>query len=88
MRLSPQRGGKLLGLIGEHLRRLLHAGRRLERNACLARDHVDVQVLFGIVVLLSLMSIGLFYLIELIERLLLPRPLRRKGGDLGAGTSA
>jgi hypothetical protein len=44
-------------------------------------------MLFGVVVFLSLMSIALFYLVELIEVLVLPGPLRRKG-DANTGTGA
>jgi ABC-type nitrate/sulfonate/bicarbonate transport system permease component len=44
-----------------------------------ANNAFDTALLFGIVVLLSILSIALFYAIELIEVLVLPKPLRRTG---------
>jgi ABC-type nitrate/sulfonate/bicarbonate transport system permease component len=43
-----------------------------------ANNAMDTPMLFGVVILLSLISIALFYLVELIEVLVLPPPLRRK----------
>jgi ABC-type nitrate/sulfonate/bicarbonate transport system permease component len=52
-----------------------------------ANNAFDTPLLFGIVVLLSLLSIGLFYLVELVEAVLLPKPLRRTNEiPIGGGT--
>ena len=45
----------------------------------------DTPMLFGVVVILSIISVALFYVVELVETLVLPRPLRRKGGDVNPG---
>ena len=46
--IIPQRRRKLLRLLGEHVRRLLHAGGRFHRHALLARDDVDVEVKYDL----------------------------------------
>src|SRR6266705_5971751 len=55
--------GELCRLILEHLWRFLDARRRLERDAVLARDHVDVEVEYylsarGLVELLQRYTVG------------------------------
>jgi NitT/TauT family transport system permease protein len=45
----------------------------------------DTPMLFGVVVILSIISVALFYLVDVVERLLLPPPLRRKGVELNPG---
>jgi NitT/TauT family transport system permease protein len=52
-----------------------------------ANNSIDTPMLFAVVFALAVLSSALFYVIELAELLLLPRPLRRKGGDLQAGVT-
>jgi len=47
----------------------------------IANNAFDSPLLFAIVILLSLLSVALFYAIEILEALVLPRPLRRKALD-------
>jgi len=42
--VSRQRGGQLLGLVRKHVGCFLDGGGRLERDALLARNDVEVQV--------------------------------------------
>ena len=47
-----------------------------------ANNNFDTPLLFGIVVVLSVLSIALYYAVEAIEGLILPRPLRSKSVKL------
>lgn len=47
-----------------------------------ANNSIDTPLLFAVVVVLSVLSIALYYAVEVLEVLLLPRPLRRKGAGL------
>ncbi len=47
-----------------------------------ANNSIDTPLLFAIVVVLSVLSIALYYAVEALEVLLLPRPLRSKGARL------
>jgi NitT/TauT family transport system permease protein len=76
--------GITLAVVGAVVGEFIAANRGLGYMLLVANNSFDTPLLFSIVVLLSLMSIGLFYLIELIEALVLPRPLRRKGIDVTA----
>jgi NitT/TauT family transport system permease protein len=50
-----------------------------------ANNSFNTPLLFAVVVVLSLLSVVLFYLVEAVEALVLPRPLRRKGSDVARG---
>jgi NitT/TauT family transport system permease protein len=80
--------GITLAVVGAVVGEFIAANSGLGYMLLVANNTFDTPLLFSIVVLLSLMSIGLFYLIELIEVLVLPRPLRRKGIDVGTGKGA
>ncbi len=47
-----------------------------------ANNSIDTPLLFAIVAVLSVLSIALYYAVEALEALLLPRPLRSKGAGL------
>ena len=49
-----------------------------------ANSNLEIALLFATLVMLSIMGIGLFYLIFLVEFLILPRPLRQNTSDAGA----
>lgn len=44
-----------------------------------ANNNLDTPLLFAILIVLSLWSVGLYYAVEAIEALVLPRPLRARG---------
>lgn len=49
-----------------------------------ANSNFQIPLLFATLVVLSIMGIGLFYLVILIEMVMLPRPLRQKTAETGA----
>ncbi len=49
-----------------------------------ANSNLEIPLLFATLVMLSIMGIGLFYLVFLVELLILPRPLRQNTSDVGA----
>jgi NitT/TauT family transport system permease protein len=51
-----------------------------------ADNNLQTPLLFGTLVALSVMGIGLFYLVALVEVLVLPRPLRQARVDEGGAT--
>jgi NitT/TauT family transport system permease protein len=53
----------------------------------IANNNLQMPLLFGTLVALSVMGIGLFYLVALIEHLVLPRPLRGSRIDEQAATT-
>ncbi len=79
--------GITLAVVGAVVGEFIASNKGLGNMLLAANNAFDTPMLFGIVVLLSIMSIALFYVVELIEVLVLPAPLRRKG-EAGAGTSA
>jgi NitT/TauT family transport system permease protein len=79
--------GITLAVVGAVVGEFIAANKGLGNMLLAANNAFDTPMLFGVVVLLSIMSIALFYLIELIEVLVLPGPLRRKGGP-AAGSGA
>jgi len=79
--------GITLAVVGAVVGEFIASNKGLGNMLLAANNAFDTPMLFGVVVFLSLMSIALFYLIELIEVLVLPAPLRRKG-DPGTGPSA
>jgi NitT/TauT family transport system permease protein len=46
-----------------------------------ADNNLQIPLLFGTLVVLSIMGIALFYFVALVERLVLPRPLREVRTD-------
>jgi NitT/TauT family transport system permease protein len=80
--------GVTLAVVGAVVGEFIASNCGLGYLLLVANNSFDTPLLFAIVVLLSLMSVALFYAIELIEVLLLPRPLRRKGGDVNPGASS
>lgn len=49
-----------------------------------ANSNLQIPLLFATLVMLSVMGIGLFYLVFLVELVLLPRPLRQRTTETGA----
>jgi NitT/TauT family transport system permease protein len=79
--------GITLAVVGAVVGEFIASNKGLGNMLLAANNAFDTPMLFGVVVFLSLMSIALFYLVELIEVLVLPGPLRRKG-DANTGTGA
>lgn len=79
--------GITLAVVGAVVGEFIASNKGLGNMLLAANNAMDTPMLFGVVVLLSLISIALFYLVELIEVLVLPRPLRRKA-DITTGGSA
>ena len=75
--------GITLAVVGAVVGEFIASNSGLGYLLLVANNSFNTPLLFAVVVLLSLMSVGLFYLVELLEVLLLPRPLRRKGTDVG-----
>jgi NitT/TauT family transport system permease protein len=71
--------GITLAVVGAVVGEFIASNHGLGNMLLAANNAFDTALLFGIVVLLSLISIALFYLVELVEVLVLPRPLRRTG---------
>src|SRR5215813_11992118 len=72
-------------MVGAVVGEFIAADRGLGYSLLIANSAFDMPLLFGNVILLSALSVGLFYLIELIEVLVLPRPLRRKAMSIEPG---
>jgi NitT/TauT family transport system permease protein len=71
--------GITLAVVGAVVGEFIASNHGLGNMLLAANNAFDTALLFGIVVLLSLISITLFYLVELIEMIVLPKPLRRTG---------
>ena len=80
--------GITLAMVGAVVGEFIAADRGLGYSLLIANSAFDMPLLFGIVILLSALSVGLFYLFELIEVLVLPRPLRRKAMSIEPGAAA
>jgi NitT/TauT family transport system permease protein len=80
--------GITLAVVGAVVGEFIASNSGLGYLLLVANNSFNTPMLFGVVVLLSLMSVALFYLVEALEVLLLPRPLRRKGTNLGTGGRA
>jgi NitT/TauT family transport system permease protein len=70
--------GITLAVVGAVVGEFIASNSGLGYLLLVANNNFDTPLLFAIVIVLSLVSIALFYLIELVEALLLPRPLRSK----------
>jgi NitT/TauT family transport system permease protein len=79
--------GITLAVVGAVVGEFIASNKGLGNMLLAANNAMDTPLLFGIVVVLSVISIALFYLVELIEILVLPKPLRRKA-ELTAGRGA
>ena len=77
--------GITLAVVGAVVGEFIASNKGLGNMLLAANNAFDTPLLFGIVVLLSAMSVGLFFLVELVEALVLPRPLRRKGEIVTGG---
>src|SRR6266849_92879 len=80
--------GITLAMVGAVVGEFIAANSGLGYFLLIANNAFDAPLLFGIVILLSLLSIGLFYSIELLQLLLLPRPLRRSAWKVRPGAGA
>lgn len=79
--------GITLAVVGAVVGEFIASNHGLGNMLLAANNAFDTPMLFGVVVLLSLISIALFYAIEAIEVLVLPKPLRRTGDvPIGRGT--
>ena len=78
--------GITLSMVGAVVGEFIASNSGLGNFLLIANNSFDSPLLFAIVIALSLLSVGLFYAIELIEALVLPRPLRRRALDLELGT--
>jgi NitT/TauT family transport system permease protein len=79
--------GITLAVVGAVVGEFIASNKGLGNMLLAANNAMDTPLLFGIVVVLSLISIALFYAVELVELIVLPRPLRRKG-ELTPGRGA
>ena len=77
--------GITLAMVGAVVGEFIASNSGLGYFLLIANNAFDAPLLFGIVILLSLLSIALFYLIELLEMLVLPRPLRRRASGIRPG---
>src|SRR5712664_1764539 len=80
--------GITLAMVGAVVGEFIAANKGLGYFLLIANNAFDAPLLFGIVILLSLLSVGLFYSIELLEMLVLPRPLRRSAWKVRPGAGA
>jgi NitT/TauT family transport system permease protein len=70
--------GITLAVVGAVVGEFIASNSGLGYWLLVANNNLDIPLLFTTVVVLAFMSVGLFYLIDLIEWLVLPRPLRRR----------
>jgi NitT/TauT family transport system permease protein len=69
--------GITLAVVGAVVGEFIASNKGLGNMLLAANNAFDTPLLFAIVVFLSAISIALFYLVELVEVLVLPKPLRR-----------
>ena len=79
--------GITLAVVGAVVGEFIGANKGLGTMLLAANNAFDTPMLFGVVILLSLISVALFWLVELVERIVLPAPLRRTG-DAAIGSGA
>jgi NitT/TauT family transport system permease protein len=70
--------GITLAVVGAVVGEFIASNSGLGYFLLVANNGFDTPLLFGIVVILSFVSIALFYVVELIEVLVLPGPLRKR----------
>lgn len=79
--------GITLAVVGAVVGEFIASNSGLGNMLLTSSNAFDTPLLFGVVLMLSLVSVVLFYAVELIERLVLPKPLRTsgEGAQRGAG---
>ena len=77
--------GITLAVVGAVVGEFIASNKGLGNMLLAANNAFDTPMLFGVVVFLSALSIALFYLVELVEVLVVPAPLRRKA-DAATGS--
>lgn len=80
--------GITLAVVGAVVGEFIASNSGLGYLLLVANNSFNTSMLFGVVLVLSLMSVALFYLVEAVEVLVLPRPLRRRKSDVAAGGRA
>ena len=80
--------GITLAVVGAVVGEFIASNAGLGYLLLVANNNINTPMLFAVVVILAVMSSVLFYLLELAESLLLPRPLRRRGNKLNPGVSS
>lgn len=80
--------GITLAVVGAVVGEFIASNSGLGYLLLVANNNLDTPMLFAVVVMLAVMSGVLFYAIEAAEAVLLPRPLRRGGGQLDPGAPA
>jgi NitT/TauT family transport system permease protein len=76
--------GITLAVVGAVVGEFIAANSGLGFLLLVANNRFDTTLVFGVLVVLSVVSVGLFYLVELIEALVLPGPLRRRAREVQA----
>lgn len=79
--------GITLAVVGAVVGEFIASNSGLGNMLLTASNAFDTPLLFGVVVLLSLMSVALFYAVELVERIVLPAPLRKSANPAQSGTN-
>jgi NitT/TauT family transport system permease protein len=77
--------GITLAVVGAVVGEFIASNSGLGYLLLVANNSFNTPLLFAVVALLSLLSVVLFYLVEAVEALVLPRPLRRKRADAAWG---
>ena len=70
--------GITLSMVGAVVGEFIASNAGLGYCLLIANAAFDAPLLFGAVILLALLSVALFYAIELVEALVLPAPLRKR----------
>jgi NitT/TauT family transport system permease protein len=73
-----------LAVVGAIVGEFIAANSGLGYLQLLADNNLQIPLLFGTLVVLSIMGIALFYFVALVEMLILPRPLRQARTDAEA----
>lgn len=79
--------GITLAVVGAVVGEFIASNSGLGYLLLVANNNLDTPMLFAVVIVLAVMSGVLFYAIEAAEAFLLPRPLRRGGGQLDPGST-
>lgn len=73
-------------VVGAIVGEFIAASKGLGYMQLVANNNFEIPLLFATLVVLSLMGIVLFYLVALVEMLILPRPLRKAGSNVEGST--
>lgn len=79
--------GITLAVVGAVVGEFIASNSGLGFLLLVANNNLDTPMLFAVVVVLAVMSTLLFFAIEALEAVLLPRPLRRRQQQLDAGVN-